>query len=257
MSESGPEGATRRPARGTRHGRPAALVTGSAKGIGKAIALALAADGYDVMIHYRRSRAEADGVVEAATALGAHAVAAQADVTDESEARGLVDAAHSLFGRLDALVNNVGNYHHGPLADLSGEVWREMFASNLDATFYTCQRAVPYLRLAPNGGRIVNLGYAGAELIKARPSIVAYGIAKTGVILYSKALALAEAKNGITVNVVSPGVIENSVTKPLHELPMDRVGRLDEVVGAVRYFLSPAADYVTGTTLEVAGAWNV
>lgn len=244
-------------ARPTDHARPAALVTGSAKGIGKAIVLALAADGFDVVVHYRRSRAEAEAVAAAAAALGAHAVALEADVTVEAEARGLVDAAHGLHGRLDVLVNNVGDYHHGPLADLSAEVWHHMLASNLHSTFYTCQRAVPYLRLAPRGGRIVNIGYAGAELLKARPGIAAYGIAKTGVILYSKALALSEAAAGVTVNVVSPGVIENSVSAPKQELPMARVGRLDEVVAAVRYFLSPAADYVTGTTLEVAGAWNV
>ncbi|HET9026116.1 MAG TPA: bifunctional dihydropteridine reductase/dihydrofolate reductase TmpR [Trueperaceae bacterium] len=237
--------------------RPAALVTGSAKGIGKAILLALAADGYDVMVHYRRSQSEAEAVVETATGLGAHAVAVAADVTVEAQARGLVDAAYSLFGRLDVLVNNVGDYHHGPLADLSSEVWHAMLDSSLNSTFYTCQRAVPYLRLAPRGGRIVNIGYAGAELVKARPGIVAYGIAKTGVILYSKALALTEASSGVTVNVVSPGVIENSISSPLQELPMGRVGRLDEIVGAVRYFISPAADYVTGTTLEVAGGWNV
>ncbi|HRQ11627.1 MAG TPA: bifunctional dihydropteridine reductase/dihydrofolate reductase TmpR [Trueperaceae bacterium] len=238
-------------------GRPAALVTGSAKGIGKAILLALAADGYDVMVHYRRSQAEAEAVVAAATAHGAHAVAVAADVTLEAEARDLVDAAYSLFGRLDVLVNNVGDYHHGPLADLSSEVWHAMLASNLNSTFYTCQRAVPYLRLAPNGGRIVNIGYAGAEQLRARPKIAAYGIAKTGVILYSKALALSEAANGLTVNVVSPGVAANSVTQPLKELPMSRVARLDEIVAAVKYFLSPAADYVTGVTLEVAGGWNV
>ncbi len=242
---------------GPETGRPAALVTGSAKGIGKAILLALAADGYDVMVHYHRSRAEAEAVAAAAAAHGAHSVTVAADVTVEAEARNLVDAAYSLFGRLDVLVNNVGDYHHGPLADLSSEVWHDMFASNLHSTFYTCQRAVPYLRLAPNGGRIVNIGYAGAEQIRARPSIAAYGIAKTGVILYSKALALAEAANGLTVNVVSPGVAENSVSAPHKELPMGRVARLDEVVAAVRYLLSPAADYVTGITLEVAGGWNV
>jgi len=232
-------------------------VTGSAKGIGKAIVLALAADGYDVVVHYRRSRVEAEAVAAAASALGVHAVALAADVTVEAEARDLVDAAYGLHGRLDVLVNNVGDYHHGLLADMSGEVWHHMLASNLDSTFYTCQRAVPYLRLAPGGGRIVNIGFAGAELMKARPGIAAYGIAKTGVILYSKALAVSEAATGLTVNVVSPGVMENSVSAPRLEIPMGRLGRLDEVVAAVRYFLSPAAAYVTGTTLEVAGGWNV
>lgn len=238
-------------------GRPAALVTGSAKGVGRAILLGLAADGHDVAVHYRSSEYEAQAVRDEAEALGARAVVLRADVTLESEAKGLVDEAHGAFGRLDVLVNNVGNYHQGPLEELSSDTWREMFASNLDATFYTCQRALPYLRAAPARGRIVNIGYAGAEQIKARPSIVAYGIAKTGVILYSKALAKTEASRGVTVNVVSPGVMENSVSKPLQEIPMGRLGRLEELVAAVKYLVSPEADYVTGVTIEVAGGWNV
>jgi len=237
--------------------RPAALVTGSAKGVGRAVLLALAEDGFDVAVHYRRSRGEAEEVAEAARALGARAVVLQADVTVETEARELVDEAVAAFGRLDVLVNNVGDYHHGPLEEVSGETWRYMLDSNLNSTFYTCQRAVPHLRRSPRGGRIVNVGYAGAQVLVARPAIVAYVVAKAGVILYSKALAKAEAKHGVTVNVVSPGVLENSVTKPVQEIPMGRVGRLDELVAAVRYLVSEEASYVTGVTIEVAGGWNV
>jgi NAD(P)-dependent dehydrogenase (short-subunit alcohol dehydrogenase family) len=131
-----------------------------------------------------------------------------------------------------------------------------MFDSNLHATFYTCRRAVAIMRAA-GGGRVVNLGYAGSELFAARPSIAPYAIAKTGVILYSKALARAHARDGITVNVISPGVMENSVSRPLREIPMGRVGRLDELAAALRYLVSPEAAYVTGVTLEVAGGWNV
>jgi 3-oxoacyl-[acyl-carrier protein] reductase len=171
---------------------------------------------------------------------------AAADVTDERRRRTWSTTAAALGG-LRVLVNNVGNYHKGPLAELDGGTWHHMFDSNLHATFYTCQRAVPIMRAA-GGGRIVNIGYTGAELLKARPAIVAYQIAKAGVILYTKALARSEAAHGITANVVSPGVMENSVTKPLDELPMGRTGTLDELVGAVRYFLGPEARYVTGTT---------
>lgn len=237
-------------------GRPAALVTGSARGIGRALVLALARDGYDVAVHYRNSRDEAHAVAAAAEAFGVGGVTLDADVTVEAQARGLVERAHGAFGRLDVLINNVGDYHYGPLDALDGATWRAMFDSNLHATFYTCQAAVPLLR-SQGGGRIVNLGYAGAENLVARPGIAAYGIAKTGVILYSKALAKVEAAHGITVNVVSPGVMENSVTKPTREIPMGRAGQLDELVGAVRYLLSPAAAYITGVTLEVAGGWNV
>ena len=151
-------------------GRRAALVTGSAKGVGRAILLGLAAGGFDVAVHYRSSEREAEEVRALAEARGARTALLRADVTDETEARGLVDAARAAFGRLDVLVNNVGDYHQGPLDELTSETWRHMFASNLDATFYTCQQALPYLREAAGGGRIVNIGYAGAELLKARPS---------------------------------------------------------------------------------------
>jgi 3-oxoacyl-[acyl-carrier protein] reductase len=237
-------------------GRGGALVTGSARGIGRAIVLALAADGLDVAVHYRRSEAEARRVAAEASDHGVRAVALQADVTVEAEAQRLVDAAAHALGGLRVLVNNVGDYHRGPLAELDSATWHHMFDSNLHATFYTCQRAIPIMRAA-GGGRVVNLGYSGAELLTARPGIVAYQIAKTGVLHYTKALARSEAKSGITANVVSPGVMENSVTQPMDEIPMGRTGTLDELVGAVRYLLSPPARYVTGVHLEVAGGWNL
>jgi len=237
--------------------RPAALVTGSAKGAGKAMVLALAESGYDVAVHYRTSRADAEAVAAEAARAGAATTVLEADVRDEGQARGLVDDAHGAFGRLDVLINNVGDYHHGPLDELTGEVWRDMLASNLDSTFYTCQQAVGVLRSSPLGGRIINIGYAGAEQVRARPGIVAYGIAKTGVILYSKALARSVAADGVTVNVISPGVLENSVSQPIEEIPMRRLGRLEALVGAVRALPSAEAAYVTGVTIDVAGGWNV
>lgn len=237
-------------------GRGGALVTGSARGIGRAIVLALAADGLDVAVHYRRSAREASEVTAAAAALGVRAVTLQADVTVEAEAHRLVDAAAEALGGLRVLVNNVGDYHRGPLAELDSATWHLMFASNLHATFYTCQHAVPIMRAA-GGGRVINLGYSGAELLTARPGIVAYQIAKTGVLHYTKSLARSEARNGITANVLSPGVMENSVTQPMEEIPMGRTGTLDELVGAVRYLLSPPARYVTGVHIGVAGGWNL
>jgi len=242
--------------RATLPGRGGALVTGSAKGIGRAIVLALAAEGLDVAVHYRHSRTAAEAVASQARAFGVRAVVLPADVSVERDAQDLVDAAAAALGGLRVLVNNVGDYHKGPLAELDAGTWHHMFDSNLHATFYTCQRVVPIMRAA-GGGRIVNIGFTGAELLKARPAIVAYQIAKAGVILYTKALARSEAASGITANVVSPGVMENSVTKPIDDIPMGRTGRLDELVGAVRYFLEPSAGYVTGTHLEVAGAWNL
>lgn len=234
-----------------------ALVTGSAKGIGKAFLLALAEDGYNVVVHYLNSQTEAKEVAKKAESFGVKAIVKQADITKAEEAEKLVKDSFAELGGLDVLINNVGNYVFAPLADFSLNDWHEMFDSNLHSTFYTCQTAIPLMRENPNGTRIINIGYAGSEKLVARPSIAAYGIAKTGVILYSKALAKTEAKHGITVNVISPGVIENSITKPVEEIPMKRLGYLDEMVGAMRYLISKEAAYITGITLEVSGGWNL
>ena len=238
-----------------------ALVTGSAKGIGKAFLLALAKDGYDVVVHYLNSKTEAEEVAKEAQSFGVRAWVMQADITKAEEAEKLILDSFAKLGRLDVLINNVGNYVHAPLGEFKLTDWHEMFDSNLHCTFYTCQTAVPLMRdnVVKNGqgGRIINIGYAGSEKLVARPSIAAYGIAKTGVILYSKSLAKVEAKNNITVNIISPGVIENSITKPIEEIPMKRLGFLDEMVGAMRYFISEEAAYVTGVTIEVSGGWNL
>jgi NAD(P)-dependent dehydrogenase (short-subunit alcohol dehydrogenase family) len=236
--------------------RRAALVTGSGKGIGRGIALALARAGYDVAIHYRSSRDEAEAVRLEAESLGARAVTLQADVTNPLEAGKLIQGALETFGRLDVLVNNVGNYVRKPLLDLEIEEWHDMIDSNLNATFYTCRAAIPAMRQA-GYGRIINIGYAGARNLLARPGIVPYAIAKTGVELLTKAIAKSEIAHGITANIVAPGVIENSVTRPVTEIPAGRLGRIDEVTGAVLYFVSPEAEYVTGQTLEISGGWNL
>ncbi len=236
--------------------RGGALVTGSATGIGRGIALALAREGYDICVHYRRSETEAEETRGEAEALGVGAIMLQADVTDSEAAGGLVREAHDRLGGLAVLVNNVGNYLYKPLEEVTTAEWDDVLATNLDATFATCRAAIPLMR-AGEGGRIVNLGYAGAQSLVGRPNLAAYAIAKTGVVLLTKAIARAEAGNGITANVVAPGVIETSRTKPLGEIPAGRAGTIDEVAAAVLYFVSAEAAYVTGQVLEVAGGWNV
>jgi NAD(P)-dependent dehydrogenase (short-subunit alcohol dehydrogenase family) len=233
-----------------------ALVTGSASGIGRGIAIALARTGYDVCIHFRHSETAAETTRAEAEALGARAVALRADLTDSAAAADLVREAHDRLGGLAVLVNNVGNYLYKPLDELSLEEWDDVLATNLDATFAACRAAIPLMRAA-GSGRIVNLGYAGAQNLVGRPNLVAYAIAKTGVVLLTKAIARSEAANGITANVVAPGVIETSRTRPMREIPAGRVGTVDEVAAAVLYFVSPEAAYVTGQVLEVAGGWNL
>ena len=231
-----------------------ALVTGAAKGIGRAIALKLAREGYSIALHYRASSDEAFAVKLEIEALGVRAVTLSADLRDSSEAQTLVSSAHEQLGGLGVLVNNVGNYVRKPLAELTVIDWHEMLDSNLNAAFYTCHAALPIMR-AQGYGRIVNLGFAGAQNLIARPNILPYAIAKTGIILLTKAIAQSEAAHGITSNVVAPGVIENSISKPLELIPLQRLGTVEELSDAVWGFVD--SSYQTGQVLEVAGGFNL
>ncbi len=233
-----------------------ALVTGSAKGIGRGIALELARNGYDIAIHYRNSKAEAETFKLELEALGVKAIILKADVTQPLEAEKLVRDAAGGLGGLGVLVNNVGDYVRKPLVDLEINEWHSMLDTNLNATFYTCRAAIPLMR-HQQFGRIINLGFAGAQNLVARATITPYAIAKTGVLLLTKAIAKSEAEHGITANVVAPGVIENSISQPLEQIPMKRLGTTLEVAQAVLFFLQPSSNYITGQTLEVAGAWNL
>ena len=233
-----------------------ALVTGAAKGIGRAIAIRLAQEGYNVALHYNTSRAEALSTCAELVALGVCAIALQADLRDSSQALELVQLASRELGGLGVLVNNVGNYLKKPLDALTLEDWHEMLNSNLNNTFYTCHAALPIMR-EQQYGRIINLGFAGTQHLQARPTVLPYVIAKTGVILLTKAIAQAEAVNGITANVVSPGVIENSVSKPLELIPTGRLGKLFELSEAVWFLLQPNSSYITGQVLEVAGGFGL
>jgi NAD(P)-dependent dehydrogenase (short-subunit alcohol dehydrogenase family) len=144
---------------------------------------------------------------------------------------------------------------HRPWFETTPDEWRDMLDSNFSATFYTCREAVPLMR--PTGwGRVVNLGYAGAQHLLGRSGIVPYAVAKSGVIVLTRAIAKTEAGSGISANVVSPGVIETSVSQPLREIPAGRLGTVEELADAVLFFVR-SSDYVTGQIVEVAGGWNL
>jgi NAD(P)-dependent dehydrogenase (short-subunit alcohol dehydrogenase family) len=233
-----------------------ALVTGSAKGIGRAILLALAQKGFDVAVHYHTSALEAEQTRQEAEKFGVRAIKVKADVTQVIQAQALIAAVVEQLGGLQVLVNNVGNYLKKPIDQTSPEEWQRLLDSNLNAPFYLTQAALPYLSQSGHG-RVVNIGFAGAQNLLARPDITPYVIAKTGLVIYSKSLAQRLASRGITVNVVSPGVAENSLSKPLSSIPMGRPARLEELARAVLFFVEEAGSYLTGQVLEVAGGWNL
>lgn len=234
-----------------------ALVTGSAKRLGRVLAETLADLGATVAIHYRGSREEAEAVAAGLRDRGSEAWAFQADVTRPEDCQRLVDEVVARFGALHVLVNNVGDYVERNLLDTEIDDWHWMLDSNLNSTFYMCKAALGPMR-TQDYGRIVNLGFASAGEIRASVNSAPYVIAKTGVLTLTKSLAKALKDAPITVNVISPGVLEESITHPpLKEVPKGRWGRPEELASAMAYFLSPQAGYVTGQHLEVAGGWHL
>lgn len=230
-----------------------ALVTGSAKGIGRALAIDLAQHGYTVIVQYRQSELQAR---ETLAAVQTHAPASrlmQADVNVVGEVERLFAAIGREFGRLDVLINTIGNFGiYHPVDQVTADELDDVLNTNIRATLICMQRAVPLMQPV-GGGRIINFGCATADQTIARKFTVPYYIAKSGVITLTKSFAERVAPYHITVNAISPGVVENSiVTQPL---PMGRPALYSDIAAAVRWLLSPQANYISGANLEVAGGW--
>jgi 3-oxoacyl-[acyl-carrier protein] reductase len=238
------------------------LITGSGRGLGASLARAMGERRARVVINCRANREQAAALGQEVERAGGKALVCRADVTVFEQASTLVDKAVSTFGRVDILVNTVGFFAWKPVAEMEPSHWRSVLASNLDSVFHMSRLVVPHMR-KNHWGRILNLGAVGAERTMAHPKIAAYSAAKAAVTAFSKALALEEARHGITVNVVCPGVLadgEASPEVPDHagdRIPVGRPGSADDVVRAVLFFSSPAADFLTGQVLAVAGGWRL
>ncbi len=232
-----------------------ALVTGSARRTGRAILENLAENGADVVVHYNQSEAEALDAVEKARSLGRKAHAARADLTDYKQAQALFDEVYNIFGKLDILINNVGNYLVKDIEQVTHEEWDYQIQTTVSTTFYTCKLALPGM-VAQNHGRIINLADSGADHLAPWPEATPYMVGKTGVLLLSKSLAKRYAGHGITVNCVSPGILTNSTWKPgVEKIPAGRYANYPDITNAVLFLLRPESSYITGANLKVAGGW--
>jgi len=230
-----------------------ALVTGSAKGIGRAIALDLAEQGYTVVVHYNTSHEAASSVVQAIQQTSPTSRMLQADLTQSGQIMNLFKSIYHYYGRLDVLVNTVGNFgSYHPIQAVTAEEFDDVIATNVRATLLCIQQAVPLLQAA-GGGRIINFGCATAEQVLARKYTVPYYIAKSGVIAVTKTYAEVLAPDHITVNTISPGVVENSIIT--QTLPMHRPAQFKDIITTVRWLVSPAAEYISGANIEVSGGW--
>lgn len=240
------------------------LVTGSACGLGAALARAAAQRRARVVINCRSNQKRAEALGQEIQKHGGEALVCRADVTDYDQARALVDETIKAFGRVDVLVNAVGAFAWKPVADTGPEEWRALMASNLDSVYQMSRLVLPSMR-RNHWGRIVNLGAVGSERTEGLPKVGAYSAAKAAVVAFSKALALEEARCGITVNVVSPGVLADGdagragveTAYAEDRIPVGRSGSPEDLVRAVLFFCSPAADFLTGQVLAVAGGWRL
>ncbi|WP_276254616.1 SDR family NAD(P)-dependent oxidoreductase [Halomontanus rarus] len=230
------------------------LVTGSARGVGRALVLAAADCGAAVAVHYHTSADAAREVAAEARDRGAgEAMTVQGDVTDPDSVEGIFSAVESELGPVDALVNNVGDFAPVHWAEMDFETWNRVLETNLNGTYLCSKRALPAMR-EQDYGRIVNVGYASSEKGLVSPTNFPYFVAKAGVLMFTRMLAADTQDDGITVNAVSPYVVENSDEFP-EDLPRDRPASFEDLIAPVLFFLDPETEYVSGENLEVDGGW--
>lgn len=239
--------------------RRVALVTGASRGIGRAVALALARQGAAVAVHYARAADAAAEVVAAIAAAGGRAAAVQGDVGDPAQVERVVAEAEARLGPVDILVNNAGLVRDNLLLRMRDEDWDEVLRTNLTGAF-RLTRLVLRGMVRRRWGRIVNV--ASVAGLVGNPGQANYAAAKAGLIGFTKAVAREVASRGITVNAVAPGFIDTDMTRALPEearrraaeqIPLGRLGTPEEVAAVVAFLASEAAAYVTGQTIVVDG----
>lgn len=233
-----------------------ALVTGSARGMGRAIAEALAGVCGAVAVHYRSDPAAADEAVRAVRARGARCEAFRADLSAAVQAAELVGSVEKEFGRLDILVNNAGPFLVKAWHELEAGEWETILRVNLLAAFATMKAALPGMR-SRRWGRIINIGYSRAEQLGAFPTIAPYAVAKTGLVILTRTAAKTEAGRGITVNLVSPGLIRGGALPAGKAIDPETLGSFEDVAGAVLSLAAEGAGKITGTNVIVAGTWKM
>lgn len=240
-----------------------ALVTGAARGLGRAIALELAAAGAKVVVNYAGSEAKAAEVVEQILAKGGEAFAVQADVGQADDVERLVKAALEEFGRIDILVNNAGIARDNLLLRMKEADWDAVLNTNLKGV-YLCTKAVSKGMLKQRSGVIINI--SSVVGIAGNAGQANYAAAKAGVIGFTKSMAKELAPRGIRVNAVAPGYIATDMTEILPEevkneiisrIPLGQVGKPEDIAQAVLFLASPAAGYITGQTLVVDGGMEM
>lgn len=241
-----------------------ALVTGASRGIGRGIALALAAQGADVAVNYHSNLEEAEKVVEEIKRIGRNAFPVQADVSKSTSVSEMFGKIKKQWNRLDILVNNAGIVKFNNFESITEEDWDEILSVNLKGCFLCSKEAV---KLMSSGSKIINIAsIASGGVGVGFRNIAHYTASKGGIIALTENMAIDLADKGINVNTIAPGVIETDMTKEmladektkagvLARIPKGRAGKPEDIGAAAVFFASDEADYITGTVLYVDGGW--
>ncbi len=229
-----------------------ALVTGSAKNLGRAIAIDLAKKGAKVVVHFQSSKEDARLTLREINKYSS-GLLVKADLTNEDEVINLFQTVKKELGTVDVLVNTIGNFIFEPITSTSFTKFKDVIGSNLYSTFLCCQQALPHMQ-KKKWGRIINFGCVGADNLTIREKTTPYYISKSGVIMLAKVLAFEYAKYGITVNSISPGILQTSVAKP--KTPTGKFAEFPDIINAINFLLKDDSNYINGANLEVAGGWR-
>ncbi|MGB5961258.1 MAG: 3-oxoacyl-[acyl-carrier-protein] reductase [Coleofasciculaceae cyanobacterium] len=234
-----------------------AIITGASRGIGKAVAFALAAEGANVVVNYASSSTAAEQVVAEICEAGGKAIAIQADVSKLEQVDALINGTLEKFGRVDILVNNAGITRDALLLRMKPEDWQAVIDLNLTGVFL-CTRAVSKVMLKQKSGRIISITSVAGQM--GNPGQANYSAAKAGVIGFTKTVAKELASRGITVNAIAPGFIATDMTNNLKSddilkyIPLGRYGQPEEIAGMARFLAADdAAAYITGQVFNVDG----
>lgn len=237
-----------------------AIVTGASRGIGRAIAEELAANGADVVVNYHHSAEKAEEVVDAIETSGGKAIAVQADVSDFDAAKALVATTRQEFGRIDVLVNNAGTTRDTLLMMMKEEDWDTVLDTNLKSLFNCCKAVLRPMLRQKAGGRIINI--SSVVGLAGQGGQTNYAASKAGIVGFTKSLAKEMGPRAITVNAVAPGYFPTALTadlpddlveKALDLIPLGRLGQVEEVAHLVAFLASDKASYITGEVIRVDG----
>ena len=239
------------------------LITGAAKGIGRACAKLFAENDYQVAIHYHSSKERAKQLEEEIKQMGKSCALAYADISNPDQVRSMVQAVKAVYGPIDVLVNNAGIAQQKLLTDISDEEWKTMFAVNIDGVFYCCKAVLPDM-ISKKAGKIINIssiwGMVGASCE------VHYSASKAAVIGFTKALAKEVGPSHITVNCVAPGVINTEMNNSLdaetiaaleEETPLGVIGCVDDIANTVYFLSSKQSDFITGQVISPNGGFVI